>query len=125
MEFSTIDEALNKYNELGLPLKIQFKRGNSKRDSKGFVTNFLLRCYRGAGGNKKLDQGIQLKQSLLTDCPVHCKFKWCQDRVGYLRSRSMRMHHNHPIEIKDRHIISNKQIEEEIKLFLKCRLTVA
>ncbi len=45
--------------------------------------------------------------------------------MGYLRSRAMRMHHNHPIEIKDKHIISNKQIEEEIKLFLKCRLTVA
>ena len=35
------------------------------------------------------------------------------------------MHHNHAIEIKDRHIISNKQIEDEIKLFIKCRLTVA
>ena len=35
------------------------------------------------------------------------------------------MHHNHPIEIQDKHIINNKQIEEEIKLFLKCRLTVA
>jgi hypothetical protein len=35
------------------------------------------------------------------------------------------MHHNHPIEIKDRHIINNKQIEEEVKLFIKCKLTVA
>jgi hypothetical protein len=35
------------------------------------------------------------------------------------------MHHNHPIEIKDKHIISNKQIEDELKLFIKCRLTVA
>lgn len=45
--------------------------------------------------------------------------------MAYLRSRNIRLHHNHAIEIKDRHIIANKQIEEELKLFIKCRLTVA
>jgi hypothetical protein len=45
--------------------------------------------------------------------------------MAYLRSRALRMHHNHPIEIKDKHIITNKNIEEEIKIFIKCKLTVA
>ena len=35
------------------------------------------------------------------------------------------MHHNHPIEIRDKHIVSNKQIENELKLYIKCRMTVS
>lgn len=125
VEFATIDDALNRYNEMGLPLKIQFKRGSIKRDGTAMITSFQLRCFRGAGNMPKINQGIQLKASELTDCQVHAKFRWCPDRMAYLRSRAMRMHHNHPIEIKDKHIISNKQVEEEIKLFIKCRLSVA
>jgi len=32
VELQSMEEALEKYNELGLPLKIQFKRGSIRKD---------------------------------------------------------------------------------------------
>eukprot|EP00347_Sterkiella_histriomuscorum_P021676 403333150 len=87
MDALTMDEALEKYNELGLALKIQFKKGNTRKSESGFTLMFSLRCFKGAGMSKKpINQGITLKTQQLTDCPVLVKFKWVQDRMSYLRS---------------------------------------
>jgi len=72
-----------------------------------------------------MNQGITLKHNHLTDCPVMAKFKWVPDRMGYLRSRTIKMHHNHAPMLRDKQVVNNKHIENELKLYLKCGLSVS
>lgn len=53
------------------------------------------------------------------------KFKWVPDRMGYLRSRTIKMHHNHAPALRDKQVVNNKHIENELKLYLKCGLSVS
>ncbi|CDW87902.1 UNKNOWN [Stylonychia lemnae] len=56
LEVQGMEEALEKYNELGLGCRIQFKRGNCRKDLNGFTLQFTIRCFRGAGGKQKINQ---------------------------------------------------------------------
>lgn len=45
-EYATPEEALTKYNQLGLQLKMQFRHFSMRKNDKGFTTQFWLSCYR-------------------------------------------------------------------------------
>ena len=56
-DFTCMDEAIGKYNELGYPLKIQFKKYNTSRDKNDArLSMFSLCCHkRGSKGFKDVN----------------------------------------------------------------------
>ena len=121
-----IDDALSTYNDIGLLKKIQFKKMSCRRDENGLMISFTIWWYRRA--TTKLDwkirQGIKIKGTTLTMCPVKVLFRYNKKRKIYVRSSKLCMHHDHPLEIYDRHYIANEPIMNEIKLLLDCKVPV-
>ncbi|CAI2385530.1 unnamed protein product [Moneuplotes crassus] len=125
IEFKTEEEALKKYNEIGLLQKIQFKVINrSKENDK--IMRFTLCCYKRKTVTKKIDLGLQLKEVECGNCPVAVRFRWIPRKKMYIRRLSgLKMIHNHPLDVKERHYTHNELIQREVKMLLNSHIPVA
>ena len=97
-----------------------------RRDEDGMMISFTIWCYKRTTSklDSKIRQGIKIKGTTLTMCPVKVLFRYNKKRKIYVRSSKLWMHHDHPLEIYDRHYISNEPILNEIKLLLECKVPV-
>ena len=123
-EFANDEEALKQYNKLGMLKKIHFKRGACKRDAKGMLLQFVLVCHKKSVAKPKAAHGLKLKESILTGCPVSVRFKWSLSRCAYVRSQRLRMHHNHPLEIVDRHFLQHEALLKDVAVYVQSKLPV-
>jgi hypothetical protein len=124
--FKNQGEALKNYNDIGLLKKIQFKKMSERRDDWGQLLSFTLWCYKRSTTKLQhnLHKGIQIKSSTKTNWPVRVLFRYNKKRKLYVRSSKLRMHHDHPLEIWDRHFMENGPIMEEIELLVKWKVPV-
>eukprot|EP00347_Sterkiella_histriomuscorum_P007670 403348024 len=106
--FANEEEALQTYNAMGLPYKIQFKKFQRQRDENGQVIKFMLCCHRKA-----------------IYCPVQVRFRWSPEKQHYVRCRKMIMQHSHCLEVKDRHFIYNEHVIQDIQLYMDCQVMPA
>jgi len=67
--FKTDDEACSVYNQMGVRLKIQFKKHALTKNEYGETTMFHLVCHKRGQHKKKVNQGLNLKSTILVDCP--------------------------------------------------------
>ncbi|CAI2386947.1 unnamed protein product [Moneuplotes crassus] len=124
--FNTPKEACDTYNGLGLSKKIHFKKYNIKRNENDFVTGFTLCCHKKNIKNKAMgnvdENGNPIEGG---DCPVMVKFAWDLQRQCYVRVCSPVMKHNHKPEIKNRLMMTNSTVRNEVKCLVKAGLSSA
>ena len=124
--FNSPAEALNTYNGLGLNKKIHFKKYNIRRDDNDFISNFSLWWHKRNTQNRALGNLDENGNPIVgADCPVMAKFSWDKQKQWYIRTGTPSMKHDHKPEIKNRQLMANWTVRNEVRVLVKAGLSTA
>ena len=106
--------------------KMQFKKHGVSRGEGGRANKFNLVCQKkNLSPKNNIRQGLQLKASIMCDCPYLITFKWKPDRNGYVRCKKTNFQHTHPLEVRHKSFVKSENVIRELKLYVECMLTPA